>query len=179
MSKDIQFEYLIGDEQKFKEATDIVVAIIQYGESDFCWLTDINEVPKVEGNLIALRRIISTPTWSVADQKSGKLPEVGALVKPIASNPVPFLGVDRKNRTLWVFQGGDGFVFSCLASRCEPIETPTEKAARLEDEFFEQVKLEWMNANTPQKTSSLFELGVRAAYRKYLELTAPKGGDKT
>ena len=79
-----------------------------------------------------------TPVWTVADQQAGRLPEVGALVKPIASNPVPFLGVDRKDHKLWVFQGGSGFVFSCLAARCEPIESPEEKAARLREEWCER-----------------------------------------
>ena len=120
---------------------------------------------------------IKTPTWTVADQKAGKLPEVGAKCRQGHKEET----VIAVTENFVVTECLDGAV--CTTRKCEfmasynPIETPEERAQRLEDEFFEQVKLGGMNANTPQKTSSLFELGVRAAYRKYLELTAPKGGE--
>ena len=107
--------------------------------SVYCFDTD-NQWSHIDGAptipFLAMRRIIPEPKrWTVEDQKAGRLPEVGALVKPIAAIPSPFLGVDIKDRGLWVFQGENGFVFSCLASRCEPIETPEEKAARLREEW--------------------------------------------
>ena len=126
-------------------------------------------------NQIAMRRIIKAPVWTMEDQKAGRLPEVGSIFT-YRNETLTCHFIDCNNE-IWAHDIDNNIVTPVLRD-CRPIETPTEKAQRLEDEFFEQVKLGGMNANIPQKTSSLFELGVRAAYRKLSgELSAPKGGE--
>ena len=129
----------------------------------------------IGGYLIAERRIIRTPIWTVEDQKAGRPPEVGSIFT-YRDETLTCHFIDGDGE-IWAHDIDNKIVTPVLRD-CRSIETPAEKAQRLEDEFFEQVKLEGMNANTPQKTSSLFELGVRAAYRKLSgELSAPKGGE--
>ncbi|WP_320152974.1 hypothetical protein [uncultured Tolumonas sp.] len=174
MSEEVKFEYLIGDEQKFKEATDVVVAIIQYGENDFCWLTDINEVPSVDGNLIALRRIMHTPIWARADWKAGMLPEVGGecrhcqskLVKSVIAVTATHIVIDANNGVDPDVLRHDEFMQYYV-----PIETQEEKAARLEEEFVDSM----IDDIHPKSniTAHSIEIVARAAYRKIMNQKTP------
>lgn len=129
---EIKFEYLIGDENKFKDASEIVLAIIQYGKDDFVYLTEIADVPTVEGNLIALRRIIRTPTWTAEDQKAGRLPEVGA--KYMGRDVILECVLADKNGDVWG-KSDEGLMHCHSSLDINPIETPEEKTARLKDEW--------------------------------------------
>lgn len=163
MSEEIKFQYLIGNETNFKkldDLTDSVIAIIQYGEDDFCCITDVNEIPKIEGNLIAMRRIIKTPLWTKADKEAGRFPEVGAKVCYLGieyevlatdKNSVCFIGVDKE-------------LYIASKSSCKPIETPEERAKREEDEFVDSniVGVEFKD----NSDLSFYRKGLRAAYRK-------------
>ena len=80
----------------------------------------------------AMRRIIRTPTWTVADQKAGRLPDVGAK----------FLYKDEELRCHYVDSNGEvwannfkGEVVTPLLREITPIETPEEKEARLRAEW--------------------------------------------
>lgn len=83
----------------------------------------------------AERRIIKEPKrWTVADQKAGRLPEVGCSV---------YSGWDSESAVV-IAKDHEGDIWFQLASgrvRCtdmypiHPIETPDEKAARLRNEW--------------------------------------------
>ena len=173
--EEIKYEPVFGPQHLFKSTNAEVIVVGPRGDK-----TETN-LDLMAGNtpdgyvIVAMRRIIPEPKrWTMEDQKAGRLPEVGSIFT-YRNETLTCHFIDC-NSEIWAHDIDNNIVTPVLRD-CRPIETPTEKAQRLEDEFFEQVKLEGMNANTPQKTSSLFELGVRAAYRKYLELQAPKGGE--
>ena len=84
---------------------------------------------------LAMRRIIRTPTWTVADQKAGKLPAVGAIVVSDGFNEkCEFLGVGMVNG-FFVVRLPNGLISINSASSFSPIESPEEKAARLRVEW--------------------------------------------
>ena len=81
---------------------------------------------------LAMRRIIRTPTWTVADQKAGKLPGVGAK----------FLYMGEELCCHYVDSNGEvwannfkGEVVTPLLREIQPIETPEEKVKRLREEW--------------------------------------------
>ena len=83
----------------------------------------------------AMRRIIRIPTWTVADQKAGKLPKVGAKCRQGHKEET----VIAVTENFVVTECLDGAV--CTTRKCEfmasynPIESPEEKAARLREEW--------------------------------------------
>lgn len=118
---------------------------------------------KFEAIPLAQRHIIRTPTWTKADQLAGKLPEVGAEVIGSLNEVGTVTAVDEKRRKISLkYEDGGLQILSDIA--ISPIETPDEKAARLENEFYLSVKKDW-NLSISNKDES-FELGVRAAYRR-------------
>ena len=112
-----------------------------------------------------MRRIIKTPVWTWEDKKAGRLPEVGCVVMAIGVNEVARIAAinnDSVCSVCVVFEDG-GFItlhFSGIA----PIETPAEKAQREEDEFVTSLCKEL--DGTSLQHDSIYERGVRAAYRK-------------
>ena len=90
----MKYEMVFGDDKLFNGATDDVVLVsVQLG--DFRYFTEENLQACKKFNIyklqtcdtqLAMRRIIRTPTWTVADWKAGKLPEVGCLVEYFANN---------------------------------------------------------------------------------------------
>ena len=161
---EIKYEAVFGDQSLFDDAEpDVVLAETNgvyrtfHKESDKPY-----DVASVSRSDLAMRRIIRTPTWTVADHKTGKLPEVGAK----------FLYKDEELCCHYVDSNGEiwannfkGEVVTPLLREITPIESPEEKAARLRDEFVEST----CRQNEPHST--LYSDGVRAAYRKL------KGGD--
>ena len=84
-------------------------------------------------NVIAMRRIIRTPTWSVADRKAGKLPEVGCKVFDVKNeNEVIVKAINMRQVCL---ESSDGFIYLLPPDDIKPIESPEEKAARLREEW--------------------------------------------
>ena len=187
---EVKYEPIFGDQSLFDGAPDdaeyagwfcqetrwymILNGKILFSDGG-TWCTSDN--PYLSADIAAMRRIIKEPKrWTVADQKAERLPEVGSKVATIRNFDCTVVGVDEERKNIAI-QYENGKLDVVRLNSVSQIETQAEKAQRLEDEFFEQVKLGGMNANTPQKTNSWFELGVRAAYRKHLELVAPKGGE--
>ena len=121
---------------------------------------------------IAMRRIIKTPVWTVADQKAGRLPEVGCRVDfchklntnwrtgeiKYIDNQVTVIKADDIDRP---------FVYEFDRVEFNPIETPAEKSQREEDEFVDVIVSEYKMM--PNQLA--FKAGIRAAYRKL------KGGE--
>ena len=84
----------------------------------------------------AMRRIICTPTWTVADQKAGKLPEVGSkLIYTETLDAFEFVGVIAGSMRWACKDFQDGFLYFFEQSEMSPIESPEEKAARLREEW--------------------------------------------
>ena len=96
---------------------------------------------------VAMRRIIRTPTWTVADKKAGRLPEVGTMVKETKYKVSPQmpsgLGDGYECKVLGIYEGevclqfDDGSMRIDSVNNIEPIETDKEKAERLRDEWAE------------------------------------------
>ena len=87
---------------------------------------------RIDFRPIAMRHIIKAPTWTVEDQKAGRLPEVGSIFT-------------YRDETLTChFIDGDGEIWAHdiynkivtpLLRDCKPIETPREKYDRERDEW--------------------------------------------
>ena len=118
---------------------------------------------------IAARRVIRTPTWTVEDQKAGRLPDVGCMVMVTSVDECASVAAINNDAVCVVFHDGE---FTTLhKSGISPIETPEEKAERL--------RSEWINdaINAVQKTDNAG--GYEAIYDALLsgELPVPtKGG---
>ena len=81
----------------------------------------------------AMRRIIRTPTWTVADKKAGKLPEVGCRVFDVTNeNEATVKAINKRQVCL---ESIDGFIYLLPPYYIKPIESPEEKAARLREEW--------------------------------------------
>ena len=90
--------------------------------------------------LIAERRIIRTPTWTAADQKAGKLPEVGCRVNFCHKLNTNWRTGEIKyiDDQVTVIKADDIlrlFVYEIERVEFKPIESPEEKAARLREEW--------------------------------------------
>ena len=90
---------------------------------------------------IAARRIIRTPTWTVADQKAGKLPEVGCRVDFCHKLNTNWRTGEIKyiDDLIAVIKADDNdrpFVYEVDRVEFKPIESPEEKEKRLREEWF-------------------------------------------
>ena len=88
----------------------------------------------------AMRQIIRTPTWSVADQLAGKLPEVGCRVNfchKLNSNwrTGEIKYIDDQVTVIKADDIDRPFVYEVERVEFKPIETPEEMAARLREEW--------------------------------------------
>ena len=82
---------------------------------------------------VAMRRIIQEPKrWTIEDQKSDRLPEVGAELLHESEGYVNFVGeFDFR----WMLRTKEGGLYLAEKFYCSPIETPEEKSARLREEW--------------------------------------------
>ena len=88
-------------------------------------------------NVIAMRRIIRTPTWTVEDQKAGRLPEVGCRIY------VPMMHEEQNviyssEKVIVSISDNEGAVTRTEVGsidRIKPIETSEERAKRLREEW--------------------------------------------
>ena len=142
MSEQYKYEPIFGDQSLFDGAPEDAVSVI-YGKSEYIF--DSEEIKATTGQLrdapvVAMRRIIKVPTWTKADQLAGKLPKVGSLVKEKISNG--FCGYECIVKCIFdgeiCIQFDDGSFRIDTINGIEPIETPEEKAQRLEDEWVEK-----------------------------------------
>lgn len=96
--------------------------------------------------VVAMRRIIKTPVWTVADQQAGRLPEVGAEVIRVdhEDEGCNVIGEviatwhcaenNESSQTCLRLKDGTLFLVECY-SELRPIETPEERAQRLRSEW--------------------------------------------
>jgi len=88
----------------------------------------------------AMRRIIRTPTWNIADQKAGKLPEVGCRVNfcyKLNTNwrTGEIRYIDDQCAVIKADDIDRPFAYEVDRVEFKPIESPEEKAARLRSEW--------------------------------------------
>ena len=134
--------------------------------------------------LLAMRRIIKTPVWTMADKLAGRLPEVGCKAVQIQG----FCEVD-------VLMIHNGCVVVCNSEISDsrpavfkidsfmelftPIETQAEKAKRLEDEWVEKAYDDLLAHIGIHSTESpdFVKQNLHRVYNALLsgELQAPKG----
>ena len=130
----------------------------------------------------AMRRIIKEPKrWTWEDKKAGRLPEVGAKCnhchsvdkRTVLSVTDKYVGIECDNSDINPY-----FVTHAeFIQYYIPIETPAEKAQRLEDEFINYVlRHEKSQINSSEELVAA-KRAIKLAYKLQLsgELQAPKG----
>ena len=128
----MKYEAVFGD-YKFSSPACEVAMQSSFGEIIEMRFTKPLVIPEGWG-VIAMRRIIAEPNrWTVADQKAGRLPEVGCKVDTFIGECM-IIGADLNLKHVAV-QYHDGYMDILHISKIKPIETPEEKAARLREEW--------------------------------------------
>ena len=84
---------------------------------------------------IAARRVIRTPTWTVADQKAGKLPEVGCEVMVSPKTKATVTAVDSIQKVVAVQYDDDESLDILQPCEILPIETEAERQQREREEW--------------------------------------------
>ena len=160
----MKYEAVFGD-YKFSSPACEVAMQSSFGEIIEMRFTKPLVIPEGWG-VIAMRRIIPEPKrWTVADQKAGRLPEVGCIVTTCDGKPYVFVG-ESCNNDQWSLRDCEtGKVCHTPISWVLPIESPEEKTQREEDEFINSL----ISVDIP--VGGFFSQGARAAYRKI------KGGE--
>ena len=148
---EVKFEPLFGDQSLFDGAPEdaeyagwfcqeVRWYMILNGKILFSdggsWCTSDN--PYLSADIAAMRRIIKTPVWTVADKKAGRLPEVGCKCVGILSEAIKrvvhvnkhIVAVENE-KTLNVCN----FTHEEFFRNHKPIETPAEKAQREREEW--------------------------------------------
>ena len=179
----MKYEMVFGDQKRFNEQNNEMAEVMLWHDYLGPNFVSIKELSRMSldgaiphGSVIlAMRRIIRAPTWTVADQNAGKLPEVGCRVNfchKLNSNwrTGEIKYIDDRVVVIKADDVARPFVYDVERVEYKPIETPEEKAQREreEDEFVASV-IDLASEN--QLMSCGFKDGVIAAYRKL------KGGE--
>lgn len=142
----IKYEPVFGDHSLFDNAPEDAEMVTdartfyKFTDTKIFFYTDIGALNEWEvvrdlgARPAAQRRVIKTPTWTRADKEAGLLPPVGVK----ARNPNNFNLEGRiaaVNRCECCFVYDDGSMELLKTDDISPIETPEEKAKRLENEF--------------------------------------------
>ena len=138
----MKYEAVFGNQELFDGAgtftgLDVVTRSIASGNMMYCRLSDLTQQSLREYPVIAMRRVIRTPTWTVEDKKAGRLPEVGSLVMAAEvetkNNIFEFSGVCAGSKRFAVKDITDGLLYFYSKEMIVPIETPDEKDLRLRE----------------------------------------------
>ena len=142
---EIKYEAVFGNQELFDGAgtftgLDVVVHSIASGIKSYARLSDLTPESLRNHPVCAMRRIIRTPTWTTADQKAGRLPEVGCRVNFCHKLNTNWRTGEIKyiDDQVTVIKSDDIlrlFVYEIERVEFKPIETPEEKAARLREEW--------------------------------------------
>jgi hypothetical protein len=169
----MKYEMIFGDEKLFDGAPECVTHATKGGGFYYVdrgivkFISNLTfsarDVCELTGYLVAERRIIKEPKrWTLEDKKAGRLPEVGSIVSSVAYGyTCSVVAIDSNSRHIWC-QFPDQSVGSCMIFEINPIETPSEKAQREEDEFVDALVSEY----NKMPSSISFKAGIRAANRR-------------
>ena len=157
---EIKYEGVFGDQSLFDDTINedalIVLAHNSYKvffqniEGAFQWIRQDTSHRSKCIDKYAMRRVIRTPTWTIADQKAGKLPEVGCKVFVKSTSEVGCIVALNNNIACILFDDG-AFVTVCVKSDIKPIESPEEKAAQLRAEWYTKAREIYRNSNSDFK----------------------------
>jgi len=183
----MKYEAVFGDQSLFDgcyyETASIVIATSngkKFVAGEFTEYGIVEGDVKSDGLRIAMRRIIAEPKrWTVEDKKAGRLPEVGAEYN-VDGCIVEHLGVGAVCcENIFYFKYPSGACGNANERSAIPIETPEEKAQRLEDEFVNELMKDGQVIYTSSEQLAMCRKTARAAYRKLSgALSAPtKGGE--
>ena len=136
---EIKYEAVFGDQELLSEAgiftgLDVVTRNVDTDLYSYCRREDLTYNYLIKNPVVAMRRIIRTPTWTVADQKAGKLTEVGCVVMVSPNCTATVTAVDNIQKVVSV-QCEDQALDILAIHEMLPIESPEEKAARLRAEW--------------------------------------------
>ena len=134
----IRYEPVFGDQRLFNGAPDDAV-YVRYGRDIFIFSSEINcTVGSLRDTpIVAMRRIIRTPTWTVADQKAGKLPEVGCRIYVTMMHEEQNV-IYSSEKVIVSISDNEGAVTRTEVGsidRIKPIETPEERAKRVRNNW--------------------------------------------
>jgi len=190
----MKYEAVFGDQKRFNEQNNEMAEVMLWHDflgPNFVSLKELSRMNS-EGSIphgsvvLAMRRIIAEPKrWTLEDKKAGQLPEVGAEVQfNFYQSAVMRQGVIKYiDDQVAVIQTEDvtrPFCYETCKVVFTPIETPEEKAERLEDEFVNELMKDKSVIYTSSEQLAMCRKAARAAYRKLSgTLSAPtKGGER-
>ena len=179
----MKYEAVFGSQVWFEHQNNEYVVAFEITHDDesteIQFDTEYPKKLKSNETIIAMRRIIKEPKhWTWEDKKAGRLPDVGSIVK-FGKSKIEFLGVGEISN-YWVCRYPSGVFAFRERGSIEPIETPAEKAQRLENEW---VNKAWSETavfdGVAQDEHDRLRIHLRHIYKAQLsgELQAPKGGE--
>ena len=185
---EVKYEPIFGDQSLFDGAPDdaeyagwfcqetrwymILNGKILFSDGG-TWCTSDN--PYLSADIAAMRRIIKEPErWTLKDQKAGRLPEVGAKLIHKTRGICEFIGVGISEDACWALKQQSGSIYIADKNWCQPIETPEEKAARLREEWKNNVIAIHHGKRRKMSTSTFLLDDIYDALLSG-ELAAPKG----
>lgn len=187
---EIKYEAVFGDQSLFDDAPEDCFCVAKnvyddcvfYREVDRClfWFDCGRWKPLqfMSCTPIAMRHIIKTPVWTVADHKAGKLPPVGCRVY------VPMMHEEQNviyssEKIIVSISDNEGAVTRTEVGsidRIKPIESPEEKAQRLEDEFINYVLHHEKSQINSSEELVAAKRAIKLAYKLQLSGELPMPG---
>jgi len=150
-------------------------------ESDIpVWCNDVDDTCTAMGFINDCLRLTRKPKlWTVEDQKVGRLPEVGCVVIGCDKKEYEVLAQERcelalrntSNRNLMLV------TVSGFNRDFKPIETPEEKAGRLEGEFVDSIMRDEHEPGMSDEAKEWAIHVLKCAYRKLSDAAHAKDGE--
>ena len=186
----MKYEMIFGDEGLFDNAIGDSVAAINHGDVVYCFnsynaflieVMKCNDLPLSDVPEFAMRRIIPEPKrWTLEDKDAGRLPDVGSRIFVPLMQEEQNVIYTSKNVIISISDSDGAVTRTEVKSidRINPIETPEEKAKRLEDEFINYVLHHEKSQINSSEELVAAKRAIKLAYKLQLsgELPMPKKG---
>ena len=176
---EIKYEPVFGDQALFDDDQSEAIVVVSFDDGAKVFIDA--ERYKIQSPLfgyngsfsIAMRSIIKVPTWTVADKKAGKLPEVGCNIL-LGERPHAIKAIS--GCLMCVYDAADGDLDIAYVSDAKPIESPEEKAQRLEDEFINYVLHHEKSQINSSEELVAAKRAIKLAYKLQLSGELPMPG---